>query len=469
MEDERGNLMKASGPHPISANRRLPLLAALLFALFALTACASPAGGDATQPNSGQVATIVAATLQALPTNAPAPTAQPAVETIVVAFIKGRDIYVWDSLTQQSELIFDAGDAAGITLSSDGRFIVFFRRWVDANQCEQAALWVVGRDGSDPGEIASPAELRDPLRADGCGDPASLGIDSIEWLPETHRLLYSLTMNRPDNSVHQIYLADADALSTTLLVSADYRLGFVPSPDGQHIALMSTTGLGFINADGTDWRRDVLTYPDAGYLPRIPGGVWTRDGSAFLISAPTESDSVLKPNFALMRVPLDGSAAQLLVNVTNSAIDSFTFSPDGRYVAFFDNSYRGKDPLERRWGILPLPGDGELLAIPYLTNFGAHANVHWSPAGMPYGVSNQKLFLLCPNAVQSSDTCDEVNPEYLAFAVIQWLNGELYLVLSQGPSVLFLGSLDHTTLPIAAWPLEEGWGKFSAVLLTPGE
>jgi len=87
---------------------------------------------------------------------------------------------------------------------------------------------------------------------------------------------------------------------------------------------------------------------------------------------------------------------------------------------------------------------------------------------VPYAVSSQKLFQICPDAAQSSDTCDWVNPEYVDFGAIQWMDGNRFLFLAVGPSVLFLGSVDHTTVPIVAWPLEEGGGKFSAVLLASG-
>ncbi len=50
----------------------------MLVASLALTACASPTGVGTTQPSSSdQVATIVAGTMQAFPTNTPVPTAEP--------------------------------------------------------------------------------------------------------------------------------------------------------------------------------------------------------------------------------------------------------------------------------------------------------------------------------------------------------------------------------------------------------
>jgi len=445
----------------------------MMVALLVLTACASPTGVGPTQPSfSDQVATIVAATMQVLPTNTPILTPQPTGESIVVAFVKNGDIHVWDSAIQQSELVFNADDANMVTISGDGQLIAFFRRWVDSKQCEQRALWVVERNGENAREIVSPAELRDFLDATEC-DLATASIDKIEWLPQTHRLVYSLISDHEHSSPQGIYLSDADTLATTMLVSTDHSLQFVPSPDGSQIALMATTGLSFINVDGSNWRQNVLTYPKKGVpIPLIPNGVWTQDGRAFLIAAPNESESMFALNFTIMRVPLDGSNSQSLAIITNTDIDSVTFSPDGRSVAFADYSYQGKDQFDRRWAIIPLAGDGEPFAIPYRADFGEGANVHWSPVSVPYAVSyvanEQNLFQLCPDAGQSSDICDSVNAGYARYSAIQWMDGKRFLFLTGSPSVLFLGSVDHTTMPVVAWSLEDG-GGFSAVLLAPNK
>jgi WD40-like Beta Propeller Repeat len=441
----------------------------VMIAGLGLSACASPAGVSTTQPSSSdQVATIVAATMQALPTNTPVPTTQPTAESIVVAFVKNGDIHVWESTTQESELVFNADDAGMVTISGDGQLIVFFRRWVDSNQCEQRALWVVERNGENAREIISPAELRDFLDATEC-DLATASIDKIEWLPQTHRLVYSLISDHEHSSPQGIYLSDADTLATTMLVSTDHSLGFVPSPDGSQIALMATTGLSFINVDGSNWRQNVLTYPKKGVpIPYIPNGAWTQDGHAFLIATPIESESMFALNHTIVRVPVDGSDSQSLATLTNTNPRSISFSPDGKHVAFIDNSYQGKDQSDRRWAIMPLAGDGEPLAIPYRTDLGAYANLHWSPVGVPYAVNEQKLFQLCLDAAQSSDICDRVNPEYVGFSAIQWMDGKRFLFLTGSPSVLFLGSVDHTTMPVVAWSLEDGV-SFSAVLLAPGK
>lgn len=450
---------------------RKNIFSQVLITTLAMTACASPTPVGPTQPSpSDQVATLVAATMQAIPTDTPSPTPQPADESILVAFVKNGDIHVWESTTQLSELVFNADDANLVTISGDGQLIAFIRWWIDSNQCEHTALWVVDRDGENAREIVSPAQLRESLGIAECQVPTAL-IHQIEWLPGTHHLVYSLIPGWPHASPQGIYEADADTLSTSTLVPAEYSLKFVPSPDGSQIALMSATSLGFISKDG--WRQDVLTYPKKGVpLPITPNGVWAQDGRAFLIAAPSEGESAFALNFSIMRVPPDGSEARPLAAITNSEINSITFSPDGKSIAFIDSSYRGRDRFDRRWVILPLAGDGEPLAISYHTDFGEGANVHWSPAGAPYAVSSVandgNLSQLCPDAAQSSDICDSITPGYVTFLTIQWFDGTHFLFRAINPNVLFLGSVDHKTVHVVTWSLEDNV-SFSAVKVAPNQ
>jgi hypothetical protein len=161
---------------------------------------------------------------------------------VVVAFVKDGTIQLWHEDTNQSEIIFDGGGANSITISDDGQVIVFTRRWLDFNHCEQIALWTVDRDGKNAREIVSPAELRDTLGDTECDYPSVL-FAQIEWLPGTHRLVYSVILDAPHAPPQGLYLADADTLVTTMLASSDHSLRFVPSPDGRQIALVSTTAL----------------------------------------------------------------------------------------------------------------------------------------------------------------------------------------------------------------------------------
>jgi len=448
--------------------KRYPLLKCVIvlssFLLPALAACAP--GLAMNPPVPSMTATTIPPTIAPTPSPEPAPqataTAMPIEETLLVAFVESGDIKLWHEATHQTETIFDDGGVNTVSMSDDGQVIAFTRRWFDFDQCQQSALWVVNRSGENAREIVSPAELRATLNDIDCDYP-SVVFAQIEWLPRTHRLVYSVISDGEHASPQGLYLADVDTLSITELIPADYSLRFVSSPDGSQIALISATSLGFINADG--WRQDVLAYPKKGVpIARIPNGVWTQDGRAFLIAAPIESESMFALNYTIMRVPLYGSAAQQLATITNTNLDSVAFSPDGQQAAFAQDS---------GWFITPLPVEVGPVAIPRRIILDSYANLHWSPEGAAYlfpDKSNGALFQLCPNATQGSQVCGEPLTQENGFIdVIQWIDGDRFLYLTREPHRLSLGRLDGTTIPIVTWSAED-WVSpemFSAVLLMP--
>jgi len=237
-------------------------------------------------------------TSTATPTGA-APTAQPAGQLGVVVFVKDGNIQVWGEATGQTETIFSSGDVIAVTMSDDGQVAAFLRRSPvkrsDLDWYEQSALWAVERDGGNPRELVSAEALRELLNA---GETDSTNIPQMEWIPGTHRLLYTgwTYFVQAEGESHAIprglYLVDADSLTDTVLLPADNNLRFVLSPDGRQIALLSTTALGLIHVDGSKWRPDLFRYTAVGVPGRIiPSGVWTQDSSAFLIAAPTETES----------------------------------------------------------------------------------------------------------------------------------------------------------------------------------
>ncbi len=385
-------------------------------------------------------------------------TAPPAEEGTIVAFVQDGGIHLWHEGTGEQETIFNEGGALSLSLSDDGQRIAFVRTWFDFNLCSQTALWVVDRDGGNARELVSPADLNATLGDADCEYPF-VTFAQFEWLPGTHRLLYSVIMDAPHAPPQGLYLADADTLSVTELVSTANSLRFEPSPDGFQIALISATELGFINADGSNWRQDVLTYPQSGIpIPLLPNGVWAQDGRSFLIAAPTESDSAFVLNYDILRVPTDGSSAGTLASITDSHGDSVTFSPDGQHAAFLQEGA----PSTR--SIIPLAAGAGPLAIPSAVDLGTVANLHWSPAGDAYVVREGALLQLCPEAAQDTEICgDPVNLDSRVIALIQWLDSDSFLFLTRDPYTLFLARLDGTKTPVVTWGPEERSQSFSPV------
>jgi len=410
-------------------------------------------------------------TLDSVATTLPSPVVAPSNESwLAVAFVKDRNIQLWDESTEQIQTILNTGDVIAVTMSDDGQVIAFLRRSVvqlaEVEWFEQSALWAVDRDGDNPRELVSAESLRQRLNA---AERESTNIPQMQWIPGTHRLLFNgwKYIVQAEGESHAIpeglFLADVDAGTDTILVPAGNALHFVPSPDGGQVAIMSPKSLGFINVDGSNPRSDVLTYSSLNLPgPVFPTGVWTRDSQAFVITAPSENTST-DINFTVWRVSVDGSTPETLAEMLRSVPDSTTFSPDGKYAAFVQ--FTDTQPSEiSGWSIAPLNPEAGTLAIPTRIEFDRFANLHWSPTGDPFTKNLRKL---CPDATSDSDVCDARIHFDGTPAVLQWINGNRVLFLTRNPSVLFLGrmdfsgNMDGTTKPIVTWPLEDWVGSQS--------
>jgi hypothetical protein len=219
--------------------------------------------------------------------------------TALVAFVEDGDILVWEEASGQSQTIFDSGDVIRVELSDDGQLVAFLRRSYFAadgfDRHEQSELWVVEIDGENPRQLVSAEQLRDLLNA---AETDSTNIPQFGWIPGTHRLVYSgwryfvVAEGESHATPEGVYSVDADTLVHTVLAPVGNSLHFLPSPDGGQIALISTTDVRVMNADGSNPHQAMLNYPATGVPMRIiPDGVWTQDASALLVVAPAESET----------------------------------------------------------------------------------------------------------------------------------------------------------------------------------
>jgi dipeptidyl aminopeptidase/acylaminoacyl peptidase len=390
----------------------------------------------------------------------------------VVAFIEDGNLRLWDEATGEAGTLVDTGDVIAVTMSADGQVVAFVRRSVvsrsDTDWFEQSALWAVDPDGGNARELVSAEALRTALNA---SETDSTNFPQLEWIPGTHRLLYSgwryfvLAEGESHAIPEGLFVVDTDSGADTTIVPAGRNVRFSPSPDGEQVALLSPTSLGFVNSDGSGLRPDVLTFGQAGAPgPLFPVGVWTQDSSAFLITGSFDWEPASGTNFTIWRVPADGSPADSLADIRRSHPGSVAFSPDGRQVAAIQYS-DDVPPQIAGWFITPLAAEVGPVAIPDEVEVG-YANVHWSPAGDPF---TGALLQLCPDAARETDICG--GP--ISFAgfttAVSWVDGSTALLLTREPSVLFLVRMDGTTRPIAAWPLEDwvGPASFAAAKLDP--
>ncbi len=443
------------------------LLGVVLFLV--LPACVPVPAVDAPAPPISDAApaaiVITAHPQEPAPEEAPNPPSPSIEEPVIVAFVKDGDIHLWDSTTMESETIFTAGDVTAVSMSDDGQVIAFLRLSVfeQPELWEQYALWAVDSTGANPRELVPAETMRKRLNP---RPTDSTGIAELDWLPGTHRLVYSGTKyfapGQDKPAAEDVYLVDTDTLADTLLAPAGNGVRvsgipdgrqFVPSPDGRQVALLSGSELSFVNVDGSNLRPAVLTYPltGSGDVPFVPTGVWTRDGRSFLINAPIQNNDLAGVlNFTITRVPVDGSPAEPIATIISGLPVSLTFSPDGQQAAFGSVDQQHPEPI-----ITPLAGEAGLLAIPYDFPL-EYLNAHWSPSGDAYVIQGNALWRLCPNATQGSQVCgDPVALGEGSPAGIHWLDSTRFLYLTSGPPVLYLTRLDGPTVTIVTWPLDE--------------
>ena len=384
--------------------------------------------------------------------------------TLRVVFVKDGNIQLWDEATQQTRTLVNTGDVFSVTASDDGQVIAFTRRaWVGdvLDGYEQFALWAMNGDGGNLRELISAQDLRQRIKPT---ERESANFYQFSWIPKSHQLIFSGTkyIVQAEGLSHAIpqgvYLVDTDQASVTVLAEATENLRFLPSPDGQQIALLSPRAVGFINVDGSNRRQDLLTYAEVGLTgPLFPTGVWTQDSHAFVMTGSFESDPNFDVNFTFWRIPVDGSTPEALGAVTRSTPNSVTFSPDGKSVALLQTT--DQQPSEiAGWFIKPLIPEAGSLVLPYYGKRTFYANLHWSPAGDAFAIKEQDLLQLCPNATQDSQVCGEaIHLGSGIITTLQWVDASRFLVESIEPNTLSLGNVDGTITPIVAWTELQRW------------
>jgi Tol biopolymer transport system component len=362
-----------------------------------------------------------------------------------VIYTKEGNVFVWDEVTSQSKTVFASGDVTRVAMSDDGQVIAFVR-----HSESRVALWAVDWNGRNPRELVSAKTFHERLETvEFESEPIGVGIGELEWIPGTHRLIYNGTFMIGSGhyfASRDIYLLDVDTLSETLVardivIDPVYQMNIVPSPDGQRLALITSTGLSFLNVDGSNPRNNILAYSPVGASsPPIlmPTGIWTQDSSAFLTTGSLNMDEQLNLSFSIWRVPVDGSALEALTPILNGRPDSVTFSPDGKSVAFLENTGGSL--------IASLAGDAGPLAATYKFESDGYSNLHWSPAG---DVFTKDLMQLCSGASRDTELCETpFNTHATGVLGVQWLDGQRALFLSNAPSVLFLSRLNSAPILI---------------------
>jgi hypothetical protein len=382
-----------------------------------------------------------------VPSSSPPEPGQAGEGSAVIAYIKDGNLLVWEQATGKSQTVYDSGDVIRVELSDDGQLVAFVRRTLLGQNPRygRSSLWVVERGGGNPRELVSDSQLRARL---GATDDDDIDFPALEWIPNGHRLLYSITFFPAYLWEQGLYLVDADTLASAELAPVNETVDFLPSPDGEHIAIFFSSGPAFAEVDNALSGNLTLTRP-TGVTPALYcgrdcasfGNSWTQDSSALIVIGSRVYDRTLGPGFTIWRVPINGSPAEPLVSYRGERAQ---LASDGSVAAFI----RWTAPFGKsRRFVVPLPENLGPLAI--RTD---PLGLSWLPGDTAYVLGDEEMSPLCPNAAQAIEVCGPSIAFGEPVRWLEWLDRERFLYLTYVPSRLNLGSLDGSTTLIAEDP-----------------
>jgi Tol biopolymer transport system component len=336
------------------------VLGLIALSLALLAACASSSGGLS---QDDQVATLVAATLNA--NGLPAATDASLDGEIAaqgnygacanngqfsLVYNLSGNIWLW--VNGAATQLTNDGDATHVRISDDGCRIAYghmvpnpiYNANIDFALPERLEeLWVVASDGSGAQALANadffaaqPAPFENTI----------LSLNDFDWQPGTHTLAFDTVVLHEGVGQElgdDLYVVSADGGTPTMLLGNGQAGGrFAFSPDGQQIAFSSPTAVGVINADGSNLRSSLVTYPSVltySEYAYSPAFQWGPDSQSLMVAVPPEDGLAqpvngVYPETALWYAALDGTPAFQAGAVQVAFIGSSSFSPDSGRIGY---------------------------------------------------------------------------------------------------------------------------------------
>jgi len=258
-------------------------------------------------------------------------------------------------------------------MSPDSSRIAFLRSADFTNQ----NLYVIRSDGSGELLLLSAADFAALPRTDP--GALTLNINQLEWIPRSNRLAFStrLVFDGPGLILNRdLWVIDTDTATRTNLLPPGSGGMFTYSPDGSQIALSSPTSVSLLNADGSNLRMNVLTYPFINTASEYAFHVmptWRSDSGALrAVVPPEEPFAIPTPNSMVWNLPVDGSPAGSMGFIVNSFLNAAPFSPDLSRLAYLRPSGGSGNISELH--IVNLDGGGDLNVAT-----STYDQIYWSP------------------------------------------------------------------------------------------
>lgn len=408
-----------------------------------------------TQPETGDLeptntpvseATPVIPPSQAVETEAPMlidnpPPAGFDASLLRVAYFSNNQLKLWTEGAGET-VLYNGEPVADILLSEDGWVIVFTTRDADF---VFTGLWRVNADGSDLRRLLDGGSM-DAFAT----NPSAEGVSpyQMEFVPGTRMLAFNtrLVFMGPGLIIQDdLRLLDTSSGSLSTLVEAGQGGAFTYSPDGSQIALVSPTSVSLVNADGSNRRSNVITFPmimtysEYQFYPMVS---WEADSSAIWVVIPSEDSLAPDASMAVWKIAAADGTPNLAATYPFDLSLFFAghvLSPDMQQIAYLQ---REGAPEANQWALhvarLGSSADRVLRT-------GSIRFKSWSPGGNWVTIEEDGEFLI-------GDINGSFRPmaDVLPAIEVQWVDSERFLFLSGDYEAmqLHLGSLSAPSLSI---------------------
>jgi hypothetical protein len=358
---------------------------------------------------------------------------------LAITFNSDGNIWLWRESAGQATQITHTGDAQAFSWSPDRRVIAFIR-----NSDNQNELWAANGDGGGQRRLVSTAEVE---AKGGSHDSETHNVIGLySWITGTHQLVYSVfwSVDRIGGCCTTVgyWRIDADSLASRRW-PAPRSIGGLLSPDGKRLAIVGASSLSLANADGSNRRDKVLTYPNGPYegdawaysLPLV----WSPDSKFLLAVVPSPEPFAPDTTLNTWRIPADGSHPTHFASFPGAPAND-QLSPNQEYIAF----WRPVEPLSnvRELHIAKFDGSANVIyAVGYLMEF-----LGWSPDSVHFAFGEfgePQLGNICGASEPLTD---------IALAnQVRWIDSTRFLFVSgreQDPHGLWLGEIGKKSIRV---------------------
>jgi hypothetical protein len=262
-----------------------------------------------------------------------------------------------------------------------------------------------------------------------------------EWLAGTHTLVFDTSYmptggpGGPGEYINaDLWTANADTDAVAAVLKAGSAGAFEVSPDGHTIAVSRGQGLDLVNADGSNYRQNVIKFPNiityAEYTYK-PQPQWSADGTFFTVAIPSADPMAADSSVSIYKIGVDGTVEPKAKQPGNFVFGGRVgpqIAPNGQYVAFSrGNSGGGPDVLHMLTIQSGVVGDNSFDTQTGPVGWG------WSPDSTHYAYS------AIPDAAAgkgfvTSTAAGSVQPliaNLTGIHALQWLDGANVVFIAQ--------------------------------------